>query len=175
MVEIGSRYKYEMQRFPRSIYIDSCAFHPPQEYEKPAMTTLWDLDRREIIQLEIAKATEEEMQKAPAKLREKANSRIFSLEFGGQTEEIRRLLFPNKKILNKGEINDIRNLSCAQYYNCDIFVTTDKKHILRKAKVIKQKLGMDVLLPTECLREVLGWLEWSKKHEEEMRRLRGEL
>ena len=159
------------------IHIDSCVFNPPQEDEKDAMKKLWELDEKGIIQLDIGEATEEEMLKAPAKLKDRVNSRIYALDkIGTQGEmnrliELRRLLFPNKAVLDEGDERDVRNLFCAHKYGCDMFVTVDKKDILSKAKLIKENFGVESISPKQCLKIVRERIEWDKSHQEKMKHL----
>lgn len=160
------------------VFIDSCAFYPPQKDEKLAIDKLFALDEDGIIQLQIVEATDEEMQKAPSKLRDRVNSRIFALDKIGTQEErerladIKRLLFPQGGILNDNEERDVRNLFCAKKYGCCIFVTVDKNHILTKASLIKEQFKMEVVTPTQCLEIVLNRMEWNKRHREKMEKLK---
>lgn len=153
---------------PYIIFIDSCAFHPPQQDEKKAIDKLFELDERGRLCLEIGKATEEEMKRAPTKLRDRVNSRMTSMDTPVTQQEkikwveIKELLFPNKKTLNENEEEDVSNIFCAQNWGCSMFVTVDKGHLLSKADLIKQKLGMDVVFPTQCLKVVLDRMKGIK-------------
>lgn len=142
------------------IFIDSCAFYPPQKDEKVAMQNLWALEEKNIIQMEVTEATAEEMEQASARLKDKMESRLISSEAIGNTQEaemligIKQLLFPDKKILAGNERRDIRNLFCVKKYGCDLFITVDSCHILKKADVIKERLGVCVIKPTQYLKIV---------------------
>ena len=137
--------------------IDSCAFHPPISDEKKAMEKLWKLDEQEIIQLEIAEATDEEMINAPLRFRERLNSRICARDMANTNEEerkireIRDILFPGKIKLTDSDKMDVRNVFVASKYSINFFVTCDKNHLLKKADSIKDKFNLKVFTPCQCL------------------------
>ena len=139
------------------IMIDSCAFHPPIPDEKKAMEELWKLDEQEIIQLEIAEATDEEMMNAPPRFRDRVNSRICSRDMSNTGEEQRKIreisdiLFPGKIKMTDSDKVDVRNIFVANKYGIDFFVTFDKKHILKKADSIKKQFNLKVVTPRQCL------------------------
>ena len=154
---------------PYIIFIDSCAFWPPQQEEKIAAGRLFDLEEEGHITLEIGKATEEEMKKVPnKKLMGRVVSRMVSMTMPTATQdiityaEIKELLFPGKEILTGGEENDVSNLFHAQDSGASMFVTVDKRHILSKAHLIKQRFAMSVVSPTQCLNIVLDRMKGIK-------------
>ena len=145
--------------------IDSCVFHPPTTDEKAAMDKLWELDHENKIKLEIAEATEEEMKKAPLRFRSRVNARISAgVKLNGLDEikrkkEIIETLFPDKPQLTVSDRIDVQNIFVASEWAYYYFVTYDKKHILNKADVIKEKFKIRVITPSQCLREVIDLLK----------------
>jgi len=150
-----------LYRLLYTIFLDSCTFYPPQSDEQLAMGKLWEFEEKGLIRaMEVAEATSEEIERAPAKVKNRMESRLIScdsIETFKEQEElvgIKKLLFPNKQILADNEKRDVRNLFCAQKMGCDLFVTVDNCHILKKADVIKEKLRVRVVTPTQCLKEI---------------------
>jgi hypothetical protein len=144
-----------------TIFLDSCAFYPPQKDQKLARNKLWEFEDKGLIKtMEIAEATNEEIERAPKKLKKRIEreSRIIncdSIETKEDREtlnEIEKLLFSNKQKLADNEKRDARNIFCAKKMGCDLFVTVDNCHILKKAEIIKERFRFRVVMPTQCVK-----------------------
>lgn len=150
-----------MQSFPSNIFVDACACYPPQDNEKLAMDKLFKLMYEEKVSLVAPYAAQNELDNAPRIVDYKRKPFVYTINMGVQNPkeykdkiEVRRLLFGDKGVLKRNEINDIANLCEAIREGVRYFVTTDKKHILSKASRIGEKYKVLVVLPSEMLSEV---------------------
>lgn|GEM_PF-2781242 len=148
-------------RLPYTIFLDSCAFYPPQKDQKLARNKLWEFEDKGLIKImEIAEATNEEIERAPKKLRKRIEREsrmincdsIESREDRETLSEIEKLLFSNKQNLADNEKRDARNIFCAKKMGCNLFVTVDHCHILKKAEIIRERFGFRVVTPTQCVK-----------------------
>jgi predicted nucleic acid-binding protein len=155
-----------MSLMPPHVFIvfDSCGFMPPVKTEKLAVENLLNLIEEYQVDFSIPEAVLEETEQAPDRVRKLTHAHIFDYDlFNTQDEqrellEVKKMLFVKVTNLSKGKINDARNLLCAKKYGCTYFVTFDRKHILSRRSEIKQKLGFEVVTPSECLQELLKYI-----------------
>ena len=147
-------------RFITRIFLDACAFHPPQPSEKAATSELLDLKEKGLIIIIIPHGVNQELSRAPQQIAKLRTDHIFTISQSLNDEEenkkleIRKLLFNNKQILKQNEINDIDHIFEAQKYGSRYFVTVDTKHILSKASQLEGRIKIKVVTPAECLMEI---------------------
>jgi len=153
-----------MREFPFYIFIDSCAFHPPQASEKTAVSELFKLKEEGKISDLISYKVDQELSKAPSRIARQRIGKIYTMPVSLTIDErktqleIRNLLFGDKQKLKSNERNDVDNIFEAQKYGYMYFVTLDKNHILSKTAQIEKRFKMKVVTPSECLREIKEWL-----------------
>lgn len=149
-------------QIPPTLFFDTCAFHPPQATEKAVVRKLKELERAGLVHIEFSFATEREAMKAPGKVPGETVGRLYTLEVGLNSQEaatrtrIRALVFANKTRLTPGDENDVTHLFEAQKYGHAFFVTVDRKHILSKAKGLREQFGIRVVSPSECLQALIA-------------------
>ena len=157
-----------MNRLPFTIFFDSCGFYPPQASEKLATKKLLILWENSIINIIISYMCEKELSKAPPIVAKMRLTQIYTMPvtmIDNEKEikkEIKNILFNNKAVLKNNDINDIGNIFEAQKYGCRLFVTLDKKHIISKKKEIYNRFGMKVVMPSECILEIIEYAKRRK-------------
>lgn len=166
-----------------SVLLDSCSLWPPQQKEKDAIDELFKLEDQDgFDKLEIVKPTEEELMqklgKMPDKLRNRIDEMIVQLkpEISSDpklAKEIKLLLFPNKPNLTLSDERDVSILFMAVKRHDSHFVTVNTNHFIgaNKAKAIAifEKYNIKVMMPSECLKEVLENFEWRKEHKKRIK------
>jgi len=144
------------------IMVDSCAFWAPIKSEQDAMKKLLELETKDIIinGLDLAEPTEEEQERAgtPSVIRKQTSGRIIAVPSCDTSEDrqvwqdIRNTLFKDKAELTRSDLTDINNIYTAWYYpEYTYFITYDKKHILSKAQLIRERFRIQCVTPKECL------------------------
>ena len=154
-----------MKIFPETIFIDSCGYHPAEKSEQAAVSELLKLwEEKKIIRINSQKV-HEELSGAPMPLRrERFGALTFTSNLGHLDDDqkqlkrdIRELLFGKKPRLEKNERNDVDIIFDAINNLAGYLVTYDKKHLLSKAAEIYERFNMQVVTPSECLRQVQDW------------------
>lgn len=145
-----------------SSFIDSCAFDPKYEPEASAAVEIFKLSESEEFGLEIAHSTQKEIEhpNTPDWVKKQATGLIYTIGV--------QLITPNeKKLLNDIEVilagngkienikQDAKHVFEATKYG-HYFITTDKR-ILSRAQELRDRSGVNVLLPST-------FLESLKKH-----------
>lgn len=168
-----------------SILLDSCALWPPQQKEKDAMDELFNLEEQEgFDKMQISEPTGEELRQlktTPDEFRNRIEDMVICLTRANTPDEknrikdIKALMFPNRNHLTLSDEKDILILFNATKWRHSHLVTVNTKHFIVNGKAAKifEKYKIKVMVPSDCLQEVLKNLEWRKRHNETMKRLKG--
>jgi hypothetical protein len=136
-------------------FIDSCAFDPKYEPEASASAEIFKLSESGAFGLEIAHSTQKEIEhpNTPHWIKEQAGGLIYSVNVQLTPNE-KKLLSDIELILaGNGKIENIKQdawhvFEAAKYGH--YFITTDKR-ILDRAAALRDRGGVNVLLPSEFL------------------------
>lgn len=136
-------------------FIDSCAFDPKYEPEASASVEIFQLSEKEGFGLQIAHSTQKEIEhpNTPGWVKTLAGGLIYSVNVQ-LTQNEKNLLNDIEAILaGSGKIENIKQdawhiFEAGKYGH--YFITTDKR-ILSRADTLRERTGVNVLLPSEFL------------------------
>jgi hypothetical protein len=149
------------------IFMDTCAFYPPQKEEKLAANEIFKLYDKywdDGLLIGISDSVEKELSRIRHRMTKRVFDCICTLCLPPKPDEIktqdkiRDLIFIDKKLLKRNDRADINNIFEAQKYGYSYFVTTDRAHILSKADKLEEMFRIKALLPSECLKELRQWI-----------------
>ena len=147
-----------------NVYMDSCAFYPPQEPDKKASKRLFDLYDEDKISIEIPYGVKDELSKLKHTVRKKMLDKTYTIRVPLTSKEeiewqdVKQILFGDRSDLRPNDVMDINNVFEAQKYGCVFFVTCDKRHILSKASLLFARFRLQVMSPSQCLRVIEEYL-----------------
>ena len=136
-------------------FIDSCAFDPKYEPEASASVEILKLSEGGNFGLEIAHSTQKEIEhpNTPHWVKEQAGGLIYSISVQLTPNEKKLLSDIEVILVGNGKIENIKQdawhvFEAAKYGH--YFITTDKR-ILARATALRDRSGVNVLLPSEFL------------------------
>jgi len=136
-------------------FIDSCAFDPKYEPEASASLEIFKLSESEGFSLHIAHSTQKEIEhpNTPDWVKKQAGGLIYTTNV--QLTSIERKLLSDIEVILAGNgkkdkiKQDARHVFETAKYG-HYFITADKR-ILARAVVLRERCGVNVLLPSEFL------------------------
>jgi hypothetical protein len=142
----------------RNIFIDSCVFDTDMENEKIAAMQLLDLFEKEIIYLQLAHSTKNEIShpSTPGFKNLLANQMVYSIKTQRTQEQQKEKLLIYKILTGNSKKEkmkmDAENVFEASIY-CAFFVTTDKRIIKKRNEL--QKVGSAIIVkPSELINKI---------------------
>src|SRR5258708_4307497 len=137
-------------------FIDSCAFDPKYEPEASAAVEIFKLSENGDFQIQISHSTQKEIEhpNTPDWAKNQAGGLIYTIDVQLTPNEEKVLSDVEVILAGNGKIENIkqdaRHVFEAGKYG-HYFITTDKR-ILARAEELRDRCGVNVLLPSEFLK-----------------------
>jgi len=139
-------------------FIDSCAFDPKYEPEASAAVEIFKLAEGGDVQLQIAHPTQKEIEhpNTPDWVKKQASGLIYTINVQLTPNEKKLLSDIEVMLAGNGKIENTKQdawhvFEAAKYGH--YFITTDKR-ILARADELRNRGGVNVLLPSEFLKQL---------------------